>query len=525
MQPLTIIPVHGIPEVRPGDALAPLIADAAAAQDTPLLDGDCLVVTQKIVSKAEGRLVQLDPDDRDARRALVESESVRILRRRGDLIISETAHGFVCANAGVDLSNVDDGLGRAAPRRQRPLRPPHPRRAARDRAASRSASSISDTFGRPWRHGLTDVAIGVAGLAAVVDLRGTDDALGRELQVTEVAVADEVAARGRAGDGQGGRGAGRDRARPRPRVVPREHRRASWSAARRADGPSFRRERRRRNSEDGESCRRSSRRGGRSARSSTSRCRATSLDGFVEAACTRARAAPLAAVALGRRRHAPTPSSSSPTAWATRGAPTSPATACAAARVDELVDASHAKITGAPALVLGCLTWDGLDRYPDDDPPARRVGHGAAVARRRGREPHARGRRRRATRRAGWRRRSSAPRPPATRSRLDPEWLPHAMVAVGRPDPTYVGRPRPPVPLDELRARSAETGRGQRRRLVSEPVEGDGEAVVERRSTASSRGGSRRGPGSSAERGELARRARARGSAARGSRSRRAIAS
>jgi len=88
VQPLTIIPVHGVPEVRPDDQLAPLIADAAAAQDTPLADRDCLVVTQKIVSKAEGRLVEVDPDDRDARRALVERESVRVLRRRGDLIIS-----------------------------------------------------------------------------------------------------------------------------------------------------------------------------------------------------------------------------------------------------------------------------------------------------------------------------------------------------------------------------------------------------------------------------------------------------
>ncbi len=87
----------------------------ARAQDTPLLDGDCLVVTQKIVSKAEDRLVPLDPDDLDARRALVESESVRIVRRRGDLIISETRHGFVCANAGIDLSNVEHGWAALLP--------------------------------------------------------------------------------------------------------------------------------------------------------------------------------------------------------------------------------------------------------------------------------------------------------------------------------------------------------------------------------------------------------------------------
>ena len=193
MHALSITPIHGLPEVRPGDALATLVADAAAAQDTPLRDGDCIVVTQKIVSKAEGRLVPIDPDDREARRSLVESESVRILRRRGDLIISETPHGFVCANAGVDLSNVDDGWAALLP-------VDSDRSARRIRDALRAtrgvdvAVVISDTFGRPWRNGLTDVAIGVAGLAAVVDLRGTEDARGRELQVTEVAVADEVAA-------------------------------------------------------------------------------------------------------------------------------------------------------------------------------------------------------------------------------------------------------------------------------------------------------------------------------------------
>jgi len=193
VEPLTIIPVHGVPEVRPDDPLAALLADAAAAQGTPLRDRDCLVVTQKIVSKAEGRLVQVDPDDREARRAIVEGESVRILRRRGDLIISETRHGFVCANAGVDLSNVDAGWAALLP-------VDSDRSARRIRDALRATRGvevgvvISDTFGRPWRQGLTDVAIGVAGLAAVVDLRGTDDALGRALQVTEVAVADEVAA-------------------------------------------------------------------------------------------------------------------------------------------------------------------------------------------------------------------------------------------------------------------------------------------------------------------------------------------
>jgi coenzyme F420-0:L-glutamate ligase len=189
---ISVIPIAGIGEIHPGDELAVLIAQAARDQQTPLADGDCLVVTQKIVSKAEDRLVPLDPDDLDARRALVESESVRIVRRRGDLIISETRHGFVCANAGIDLSNVERGWAALLPvDADRSAR--HVRDALRAREQVDVGVIVSDTFGRPWRRGLTDVAIGVCGIAAVVDLRDTADALGRVLQVTEVAVADEIA--------------------------------------------------------------------------------------------------------------------------------------------------------------------------------------------------------------------------------------------------------------------------------------------------------------------------------------------
>lgn len=192
MDPLTIIPVAGMPEVGPGDTLATLIVDAASAQDTPVAEHDCVVVTQKVVSKAESRFVPLDPDDLAARRALVESESVRVLRRRGDLIISETRHGFVCANAGVDLSNVADGFAALLP-----LDADRSARRIRDGIRARAGVDVgvvvSDTFGRAWRTGLTDVAIGVAGVAGVVDLRGERDANGRELHVTEVAVADEIA--------------------------------------------------------------------------------------------------------------------------------------------------------------------------------------------------------------------------------------------------------------------------------------------------------------------------------------------
>ena len=190
---LQILAIDGIGEIRPGDEIADAVIAAAAAQGTPLAASDCLVVTQKIVSKAEGRLVELDPDDIAVRHRLVESESVRIVRRRGDLVISETRHGFVCANAGIDLSNVEAGHAALLP--VEPDRSAkHIRDAVRARAGVDVAVVISDTFGRPWRRGLTDVAIGVSGIAAVVDLRDTPDALGRILHVTEVAIADEIAA-------------------------------------------------------------------------------------------------------------------------------------------------------------------------------------------------------------------------------------------------------------------------------------------------------------------------------------------
>jgi coenzyme F420-0:L-glutamate ligase/coenzyme F420-1:gamma-L-glutamate ligase len=182
-----LIPVEGMPEVRPGDVLSELIADHAS-----LMDGDVVVVTQKVVSKAEGRLVPVDPDDPLSHKQLVLDEAVRVLRRRGELIMTETRHGFVCANAGVDLSNVERGFAALLPvdsdRSARRIRD-----GLRARPGVEVGVIVSDTFGRTWRRGVTDVAIGCAGIAAVVDLRGTSDALGRELQVTEVCVADELA--------------------------------------------------------------------------------------------------------------------------------------------------------------------------------------------------------------------------------------------------------------------------------------------------------------------------------------------
>ncbi|HYV59207.1 MAG TPA: coenzyme F420-0:L-glutamate ligase [Acidimicrobiia bacterium] len=192
MPSLTVFPVEGVPEVERGDILAELLVTAARSQRTPFEPRDCLVVTQKVVSKAEGRVVALDAGDAAARLALIESESVRVLRRRDELVISETSHGFVCANAGIDLSNVDDGHAALLP-----IDPDRSARRVRDGiralAGVEVAVIVSDTFGRAWRVGLTDVAIGVAGLAAVVDLRGQLDARGRELQVTEIALADEIA--------------------------------------------------------------------------------------------------------------------------------------------------------------------------------------------------------------------------------------------------------------------------------------------------------------------------------------------
>jgi len=183
---LTVLPVHGLPEVRAGDPLGQMIAAHAE-----LRDGDVVVVTQKVVSKSEGRVVAVDPADADAKRRLAESEAVRVLRRRGDLVVTETPHGFVCANAGIDLSNVEEGYAVLLP-----VDPDRSARRLRDvlrHAGVEVGVIVSDTFGRTWRRGLTDVAIGCAGVAAVVDLRGTTDAAGRELQATEVCVADELA--------------------------------------------------------------------------------------------------------------------------------------------------------------------------------------------------------------------------------------------------------------------------------------------------------------------------------------------
>ena len=184
---IELIPVRGLGEVTRGTDLAAMICDAVE-----LVHHDVVVVTQKVVSKAEGQLVAVDPDDPLAHKAVVEAETVRVLRRRGDLVISETRHGFVCANAGIDLSNVERGWAALLPedsdRSARRIRD-----GLRARAGVEVAVIVSDTFGRAWRRGLTDVAIGSAGIGPILDHRGGHDTYGRQLQVTEVAVVDELA--------------------------------------------------------------------------------------------------------------------------------------------------------------------------------------------------------------------------------------------------------------------------------------------------------------------------------------------
>ena len=205
---ISLVPLEGIPEVKSGDDLAEMIAAALAAAGIGLTDDDVLVVTQKVVSKAEGRVVKLaSVEPRSEARAwaerwgkdprqveLVLRESAEVVRMAdGGLIISRTPHGLVCANAGVDLSNTGgDDLATLLP-----VDPDASALAMRDRlaelAGARPAIVISDSFGRPWRNGIVNVAIGAAGIEALADLRGTPDAQGREMRATVIAVADELA--------------------------------------------------------------------------------------------------------------------------------------------------------------------------------------------------------------------------------------------------------------------------------------------------------------------------------------------
>jgi coenzyme F420-0:L-glutamate ligase/coenzyme F420-1:gamma-L-glutamate ligase len=218
---LELIALDGIPEVAPGDDLPALVADAVAVSGLTLADDDVVVVTQKIVSKAEGRLVDLatvEPSalarewaarwDKDPRQVeVVLRESASIVRMGpGGLIISRTRHGLVCANAGVDVSNVGGGDVASL----LPEDPDASARAIRDGLRQRVGASpavvISDSFGRPWRNGIVNVAIGAAGLEVLRDLREQPDTAGRPMKATIIAVADELAS---AADLAGGKIEGR----------------------------------------------------------------------------------------------------------------------------------------------------------------------------------------------------------------------------------------------------------------------------------------------------------------------------
>ena len=184
---IQVVPLEGIPEVQPGDDLAALLGDALERAGGPA-EGDVVVVSQKVVSKAEGRVEQTDDH-----LAVILREARAVRRRRDELVIAETEHGFVCAGAGVDRSNTpgDDWVV---------LLPRDPDASAarlRDGLTSRFgvavAVIVTDSFGRAWRQGTTDVAIGVAGMEPLLDLRGAPDARGRPLEATLIAVADELA--------------------------------------------------------------------------------------------------------------------------------------------------------------------------------------------------------------------------------------------------------------------------------------------------------------------------------------------
>jgi coenzyme F420-0:L-glutamate ligase/coenzyme F420-1:gamma-L-glutamate ligase len=204
---IRLVPLEGLPSVQPGDDLAALLREAAQRTSVQLAGG-LLVVCQKVVSKAEGRiapLVEIEPsararriaseDGKDPRHVeLILRETARIVRRGHGVMICQTHHGFVCANAGVDLSNAP-GPDVAV---LLPLDPDGSAAAIRDALLAAGAGPlgviVSDTFGRPWREGLVDVAIGCAGIAPIDDCRGSPDLSGRPLQVTATATADQLAA-------------------------------------------------------------------------------------------------------------------------------------------------------------------------------------------------------------------------------------------------------------------------------------------------------------------------------------------
>ena len=203
-----VIAIEDMPELGPGDDLAGLMMDAAQSQGTPVEDGDVLVVTQKVVSKVEGKVVSVSEVEasplavtitegyrRDPRHTeLILRESKRIVRMDRGVIISETKHGFYCANAGIDASNIPGNDTVALLPDDSDASARGIRGVVKDRLGVNVAVIVSDTFGRPWRNGAANVAIGVAGMEPLLSYVGQEDAHGNTLHTTEIAVADELAA-------------------------------------------------------------------------------------------------------------------------------------------------------------------------------------------------------------------------------------------------------------------------------------------------------------------------------------------
>ena len=192
MNEIRIFTLRGVGEIVEGNDLVSVFLSALDASEHELEYHDIVVVTSKVVSKSEGRVVAVDGTD-EHRERLIEQESTRVLRRRGALRITETPHGFINANAGIDHSNTAAGTAVLLPRD-----PDRSARRFRAEIARRRDLDVgvvvSDTFGRTWRNGVCDVALGCAGVRPILDLRGTNDALGRPLEVTEVAIVDEICA-------------------------------------------------------------------------------------------------------------------------------------------------------------------------------------------------------------------------------------------------------------------------------------------------------------------------------------------
>ncbi len=187
MTELRIVPLAGVPEIQPGDDLVAFLGEALERAGG-LEEGDVLVVAQKVVSKAEGRVERADDLV-----GVVLREARAVRRRRGDFVIAETEHGFVCASAGVDRSNAPDEGWLVLLPRDPDLSAARIRNGLRERFGLATAVIVSDSFGRAWRQGTTDVAIGIAGMDPLLDLRGRNDARGYELAATVIAVADELA--------------------------------------------------------------------------------------------------------------------------------------------------------------------------------------------------------------------------------------------------------------------------------------------------------------------------------------------